>query len=183
MDKEELTKGKNRKNALVPCRYTCPAEIDVPGYLRFISEKNYSAATAVIREKVPFPGVLGYVCDHPCENVCRRGEINQPVSIRELKRFAVEHDESRLWEINANKQPATGKRAAIIGAGPAGLTAAYYLARQGHAVAVFEALPLAGGMLRCGIPEYRLPRDVLDREIKYVRMRGWKSRPAPASNR
>ena len=172
MDKEELTKGKNRKNALVPCRYTCPAEIDVPGYLRFISEKNYSAATAVIREKVPFPGVLGYVCDHPCENVCRRGEINQPVSIRELKRFAVEHDESRLWEINANKQPATGKKVAIIGAGPAGLTAAYYLARQGHAVTIFEALPLAGGMLRCGIPEYRLPRDVLDREIKYVENMG-----------
>jgi NADPH-dependent glutamate synthase beta subunit-like oxidoreductase/Pyruvate/2-oxoacid:ferredoxin oxidoreductase delta subunit len=172
MDKEELTKGKNRKNALVPCRYTCPAEIDVPGYLRFISEKNYAAATAVIREKVPFPGVLGYVCDHPCENVCRRGEINQPVSIRELKRFAVEHDESRPWEMNLNKKPTTGKKVAIIGAGPAGLTAAYYLARQGHAVTIFEGLPLAGGMLRCGIPEYRLPRDVLDREIKYIENTG-----------
>jgi len=172
MDKEELTKGKNRKAALVPCRYTCPAEIDVPRYLRFISEKNYAAASAVIREKVPFPGVLGYVCDHLCENVCRRGEINQPVSIRELKRFAVEHDESRLWEMNLNKQPATGKRAAIIGAGPAGLTAAYYLARQGHAVTVFDALPLAGGMLRCGIPEYRLPRNVLDSEIKYIENMG-----------
>jgi len=172
MDKEELTKGKNRKAALIPCRYTCPAEIDVPGYLRFISEKNYAAAAAVIREKVPFPGVLGYVCDHPCENVCRRGEINQPVSIRELKRFAVEHDESRLWEMNLNKKPATGKKVAIVGAGPAGLTAAYYLARQGYAVTIFEALPMAGGMLRCGIPEYRLPRDVLDREIKYIENTG-----------
>ena len=169
MDKEELTKGKNRKTALLPCRYTCPAEIDVPGYLRFISEKDYAAATAVIREKVPFPGVLGYVCDHPCEDVCRRGEINQAVSIRELKRFAVEHDETGLREMNSNRKPATGKKVAIIGAGPAGLTAAYYLARQGHAVTVFEALPLAGGMLRYGIPEYRLPRQVLDSEIKYHR--------------
>jgi NADPH-dependent glutamate synthase beta subunit-like oxidoreductase/Pyruvate/2-oxoacid:ferredoxin oxidoreductase delta subunit len=172
MDKEEFTKGKNRKTALLPCRYTCPAEIDVPGYLRFISEKDYAAATAVIREKVPFPGVLGYVCDHPCEDVCRRGEINQAVSIRELKRFAVEHGETRLWEMNSNRKPATGKKAAIIGAGPAGLTAAYYLARQGHAVTVFETLPLAGGMLRYGIPEYRLPRQVLDSEIKYIENTG-----------
>ena len=172
MDKQELTEGKNRKTALVPCTYTCPAEIDVPRYLRFIGEKNYSAATAVIREKVPFPGVLGYVCDHPCEDACRRGEINQPVSIRELKRFAAEHDETGLWAKNSDKKPATGKKAAIIGAGPAGLTAAYYLARQGHAVTVFEALPLAGGMLRFGIPEYRLPRDVLDSEIKYIENTG-----------
>jgi len=172
MDKEELTKGKNRKTALLSCRYTCPAEIDVPGYLRFISEKDYAAATAVIREKVPFPGVLGYVCDRPCEGVCRRGEINQAVSIRELKRFAVEHDAVKLSEIKSNKKPATGKKAAIIGAGPAGLTAAYYLARQGHDVTVFETLPLAGGMLRYGIPEYRLPRQVLENEIKFIENTG-----------
>jgi NADPH-dependent glutamate synthase beta subunit-like oxidoreductase/Pyruvate/2-oxoacid:ferredoxin oxidoreductase delta subunit/ferredoxin len=172
MDNPELTKGKNRKTALLPCRYTCPAEIDVPGYLRFISEKDYSSATAVIREKVPFPGVLGYVCDRPCEDVCRRGEINQAISIRELKRFAAEHDETKLYEMNSNKKPATGKRAAVIGAGPAGLTAAYYLAKQGHEITVFEALPVAGGMLRCGIPEYRLPREALDSEIKYIENTG-----------
>jgi formate dehydrogenase beta subunit len=165
MDKEELTKGRNRKQALLPCRYTCPAEIDVPRYLRFIGEKNYAAATAVIREKVPFPGVLGYVCDRPCEDVCRRGEVNQPVSIRELKRFAAEHDGSGL---KPNKKPVTDKKVAVIGAGPAGLTAAYYLALQGHQVMVFEALPFTGGMLRVGIPEYRLPRGMLDKEIKYV---------------
>ncbi len=165
MDKDELTKGKNRKTALLPCRNTCPAEIDVPSYLRFIGEKDYAAAAAVIREKVPFPEVLGYVCDRPCEDVCRRGEVNQAISIRELKRFAATHDET---EARTRRKPSTGKKAAIVGAGPAGLTAAYYLARQGHEVTVFEGLPEAGGMLRYGIPEYRLPRKVLEREIKYV---------------
>jgi formate dehydrogenase beta subunit len=168
MDKEELTKDKNRKTALLPCRYTCPAEIDVPQYLRFIGEKNYAAAAAVIREKVPFPGVLGYVCDRPCEDVCRRGEVNQAISIRELKRFAAEREEPAVLK---NKSP-TGKRAAVIGAGPAGLTAAYYLARQGHDVTVYEAMAEVGGMLRDGIPEYRLPKKVLDNEIKYIENAG-----------
>ena len=166
MDKEEFAKGKSRRVALVPCRYVCPAEIDVPRYVRFIKEKDYSAATAVIREKVPFPKVLGYVCDHPCETACRRGEVNQPISIRDLKRYAAEHDEQRLWKKHANKKPSTGKKVAIIGSGPAGLTAAYYLSNQGHGVTVYEALPLAGGMLRFGIPAYRLPREVLDSEIE-----------------
>jgi NADPH-dependent glutamate synthase beta subunit-like oxidoreductase/Pyruvate/2-oxoacid:ferredoxin oxidoreductase delta subunit len=170
MDKEELTKGKNKKSALLPCRYTCPAEIDVPRYLRFIGEKNYAAAMAVIREKAPFPGVLGYVCDHPCEGVCRRGKVSQPLAIRELKRYAAEKAEDDLPLID--RKPATGKKAAVIGAGPAGLTAAYYLCLQGHAVMVYEALPAAGGMLRYGIPEYRLPRNVLDREIKYIENMG-----------
>jgi NADPH-dependent glutamate synthase beta subunit-like oxidoreductase/Pyruvate/2-oxoacid:ferredoxin oxidoreductase delta subunit len=172
MDKEELTKGKNRKTALLPCRYTCPAEIDVPRYLRFIGERDYAAAAAVIREKVPFPGVLGYVCDHPCEGVCRRGQVNQPISIRELKRFAAEQAERDLTIAKINKKPTTDKKVAVIGTGPAGLTAAYYLSLQGHAVTVFDALPLAGGMLRYGIPKYRLPREVLDREIKYIESAG-----------
>ncbi len=172
LDKEELTKGKNRKTALLPCRYACPAEIDVPRYLRFIGEKNYAAAAAVIREKVPFPRVLGYVCDHPCEGVCRRGQVNQPIAIRELKRFAAEHAEKDLTEAKINKKPATGKKVAVIGAGPAGLTAAYYLVLQGHNVTVFDALPLAGGMLRYGIPAYRLPRKVLDSEIEYIKSVG-----------
>ncbi len=168
MDKAALTKDKNRKTALLPCRYTCPAEIDVPLYLRFIGEKDYAAAAAVIREKVPFPAVLGYVCDRPCEDVCRRGEVNRAVSIRELKRFASERGEPAA----AVKKPPTGKKVAIVGAGPAGLTAAYYLALQGRDVTVFEALPAAGGMLRCGIPAYRLPREVLDNEIKHIESTG-----------
>lgn len=167
-DKEELTRDKNRKTALIPCRYTCPAEIDVPRYIRFIKEENYSAAAAVIREKVPFPGVLGYVCDHICEDVCRRGEVNESLSIRELKRFAAEHDKHRVWERDLNNRFSTGEKVAIIGSGPSGLTAAYYLSNQGHAVTVFESLPFAGGMMRFGIPEYRLPRDVLENEIKDI---------------
>ena len=172
MDKEEFAKGKGRKEAVVPCRYTCPAEIDVPRYLRFIREKNYSAAIAVIREKVPFPKILGYVCDHPCENVCRRGEINHSISIRDLKRYAAEHDTERLWEKNLRDKESTDKKVAIIGSGPAGLSAAYYLSNQGHAVTVFEAMPLSGGMMRYGIPEYRLPREILDEEIAYIENRG-----------
>jgi len=109
MDKEEFAKGKSRRAALVPCKFTCPAEIDVPRYLRFIKEKNYAAATAVIREKVPFPKVLGYVCDHPCENVCRRAEVNQAVSIRDLKRFAAEHDDG-MWEKHVPGSPQRTKR-------------------------------------------------------------------------
>ena len=167
-DKEELTKDKNRKTALIPCRYTCPAEIDVPRYIRFIREKDYSSAAAFIREKVPFPGVLGYVCDRICEHVCRRGEVNKAVSIRELKRFASEHDELKLWEKNVIKKPATGKKVAIIGSGPSGLTAAYYLSNQGHAVTVFESLPFPGGMMFFGIPEYRLPKNTLDGEIRDI---------------
>ena len=150
LDKEELTKGKNRKTALLPCRYTCPAEIDVPRYLRFIGEGDYAAAAAVIREKVPFPAVLGYVCDHPCEGVCRRGQVNESIAIRELKRFAAEKSGNALSKIS--KKPATGKKVAVVGSGPAGLTAAYYLVLQGHSVTVYDALPQAGGMLCYGIP-------------------------------
>jgi formate dehydrogenase beta subunit len=167
-DKEELMEGKKRRQALVPCTYTCPAEIDVPRYIRFIRERNYSAATAVVREKAPFPRILGYVCNHPCEQVCRRGEVNEAISIKDLKRFAAENDQDRLWVRNARREPSTGKRVAIVGSGPAGLTAAYYLAKQGHDVTVFEALPVAGGMMRVGIPEYRLPRDVLEIEIQEI---------------
>ena len=166
-DKQEMGSDKNRKAVLVPCKSTCPAEIDVPRYVRFINDGDYPAALAVIREKVPFPKVLGYVCDHPCEAECRRGEVNQPIAIRELKRFAAEHDDG-LWKRNVSPNAPTDKRVAVIGSGPAGLTAAYYLRLQGHDVTVFESLPEAGGMLRYGIPGYRLPREVLEGEIRDI---------------
>jgi NADPH-dependent glutamate synthase beta subunit-like oxidoreductase/ferredoxin/Pyruvate/2-oxoacid:ferredoxin oxidoreductase delta subunit len=172
MDKEELVRGKNRRNALVPCKYACPAEIDVPRYVRFIRQKDYAAAMAVIREKVPFPAVLGFVCNHPCETACRSSLVNQSISIRDLKRFVALQDEQELWAENREQKPPTEKQVAIVGAGPAGLTAAYYLANQGHAVTVFESWPSAGGMMRYGIPEYRLPKDVLDREISYIEKMG-----------
>jgi NADPH-dependent glutamate synthase beta subunit-like oxidoreductase/Pyruvate/2-oxoacid:ferredoxin oxidoreductase delta subunit/ferredoxin len=167
-DKPRLIEGRNRKAALVPCKADCPAEIDVPRYVRFIKEGDCAAAAAVIREKVPFPGVLGYVCDHPCETGCRRGEVNDPVAIRELKRFAAEHDAAGIWKDRSAPGESSGRRVAVIGSGPAGLTAAYFLRLQGHDVTVLESLPEAGGMLRYGIPEYRLPRHILDGEIRAI---------------
>jgi len=160
-----------REKALVPCKHACPAGIDIPRYIRFIREGKYAEATAVIREKVPFPNSLGDVCAHPCETVCRRGQVNEAVSIRMLKRFAAEKD-SGLWKKNSRKAPATGKRVAILGGGPAGLTAAFYLAKLGHSVTVFETLPVLGGMMRVGIPEYRLPKNVLDAEIEEIKRLG-----------
>ena len=122
---------------------------------------------AVVREKVPFPATLGRVCFHPCEDKCRRNELDESIAIKSLKRFAAEH-ENGLWKLNSKQAPATGKRVAIVGAGPAGLTAAYYLAKLGHSVTVFDALPHPGGMMRVGIPEYRLPRHILDAEINTI---------------
>ena len=151
-----------------PCHNACPAGIDIPRYVRLIARGRPSAALAVIREKVPFPGSLGRVCIHPCEQACQRGlAVDQPICIRLLKRFADDNGDDS-WKKLAKKLPASGKSVAVIGAGPAGLTAALYLAKLGHKVTVFEALPAAGGMMRVGIPEYRLPRDILSREIKYV---------------
>ncbi len=157
--------GKREVN-LVPCRNQCPAEIDVPRYVRFIAEEKFEEAASVIREKVPFPSVLGRVCFHPCETVCRRGEIDQPVAICALKRAATGLDEQSYPPFPVREK--TGRTVAVIGSGPAGLTAAYYLNALGHSVTVFESLPEAGGMLRVGIPAFRLPRQVLDREIKAI---------------
>lgn len=152
---------------VVPCRQACPAHIDIPRYVKLIAQGKYSEALAVIREKVPFPGTLGRVCIHPCEQACRRGDVNAPICIKFLKRFAADND-TGLWKKNSKVARPTGKKVAVVGSGPAGLTTAFYLAKQGHAVTVFEALPQTGGMLRVGIPAYRLPREILDSEIKEI---------------
>lgn len=152
---------------LVSCREACPAHIDVPGYLRLIAQGKADEANAVIREKVPFPGILGRVCVHPCEDACRRSEVNEPIAICALKRYAADQEKGH-WKANSKVRDDTGKRVAIVGAGPAGLTAAFYLRKQGHGVTLFDSSNEAGGMMRYGIPEYRLPRDLIQREIKEI---------------
>ncbi len=146
------------------CVQACPAGIDIPGYLRRVAEGRSAEAYQLIMERAPFPGVLGRVCPHPCETACKRGEINQPIAICAAKRYAADHA-GDLAQWIAATAPDTGRRVAVIGSGPAGLTAAFYLRKKGHPVTVFEARPKPGGMLRYGIPRYRLPEEVLDREI------------------
>jgi len=172
VDKKEFQE-KDREKVLLPCTNTCPARIDVARYVQLIAQGRYLDALEVIREKVPFPKVLGYVCDHPCEEECRRSQVNEPIAIRALKRFAAEQDSGR-WRSKLTIAPDTGKKVAIVGSGPAGLTAAWFLKKLGHSVTVFEAMPKAGGMMRMGIPGYRLPWDVLNQEIKDIESIGVK---------
>ncbi|MFH1123779.1 MAG: FAD-dependent oxidoreductase, partial [Pseudomonadota bacterium] len=162
---KEVRAGK-REDYLVPCRNHCPAGIDVPGYMRFVREGEPEEALRVIYEKVPLPAVLGRVCFHPCETACRRGSLDEPVAICALKRIAADVGTQVYPRPAVGKKD--GKKVAVIGSGPAGLAAAYYLAAKGHEVTVIERLPVAGGMLSVGIPEYRLPRDILAAEIKAI---------------
>lgn len=156
-----------REQTIIACKYSCPAGVDVPRYVRLIADGRFEEALAVIREKVPFPKVLGRVCFHPCEDGCRRKELNKPISIRLLKRFVADNAKP-IWKDRSVVRAHAGRRVAVIGAGPAGLTAAYYLRKLGHSVHIFDANPEPGGMMRFGIPEYRLPRDVLAEEIKEI---------------
>jgi len=174
MDKpwEQATKEKS----VVSCRTSCPAEIDVPLYVRLVGEKRYGEAISVIREKAPIPGILGRVCFNPCESGCRRKVWDEPVAIRSLKRFAADNDDGR-WKTNLVIRPETDKKTAIVGAGPAGLSAAYYLRILGHDVELFDSMEKPGGMLRYGIPRYRLPDDVLDSEIDAILELGVKFYP------
>ncbi len=154
-----------------PCKPACPAGIDVPRYIRFINDGKFAEAVAVIREKVPLPATLGRVCPHLCEAECPRSEADQSIAINALKRFAVERD-TGLWKKYSKVAAPSGKKVAIVGSGPAGLTAGYYLAKLGHKVTIFEALPVSGGMMRVGIPEYRLPRQILDKETDEIKSAG-----------
>jgi len=154
------------KGDRAPCKITCPAGLNVQGYVQMVKEGKYEQALRIIMEQLPLPGVLGRICPHECETACRRKEVDDPVAIRDLKRLAADRFDPRKLDIECMEK--TGKRVAIAGSGPAGLSAAYHLARKGVEVTIFEALPRAGGMLRVGIPEHRLPAEVLDREIEVI---------------
>ena len=151
-----------------PCKHTCPAGVDVPRYVRFIAAGRYADALDVVRESMPLPAVCGLVCFHPCEAKCRRGELDDPIAIRALKRFAAERGVRRRKKRTRRAVP-TGKRVAVVGSGPAGLSGAYYLGLLGHKVTVFEQQSEPGGMLRAGIPSFRLPREVIDAEIAEIK--------------
>ena len=154
----------------VPCVYQCPAQVDIPGYVSLVHAGRFGDAVELIRKDNPFPAVCGLICEHPCEERCRRTLVDDPINIRGLKRFAVEHE----GEIPAPKiAEKTGKKIAIVGGGPSGLTAAWYLSKMGHEVTVYEQRKQLGGMLRYGIPAYRLPREILDHEIEGLKKAGF----------
>jgi len=160
------------KKGIPPCRAACPADVNVQGYVALIRKGKYAEALALIREANPLPGVCGRVCNHPCEEECRRGEIDEPVSICALKRFVADYEMQTGERFTLPKPEPRQEKVAIVGSGPAGLTAAYNLAKWGYQVTIFEALPVVGGMLWAGIPAYRLPREVIQRDVDFIKSLG-----------
>jgi heterodisulfide reductase subunit A-like polyferredoxin len=156
------------KLGTAPCKAACPTHISVQGYVALIADGKYKEALKLIKQENPFPSVCGRVCTHPCETACKRAEVDEPVSIMYLKRFVADLDLNDETKYVPEIKEKRDKKVAIIGCGPAGLTAAYYLAIEGYTVTVFEAQPVAGGWLAIGIPEYRLPKDILNAEIKTI---------------
>ena len=162
-------------DSVVPCRAACPAHISIPEYIRAVKEGDCDSAVGIIREKVPFPHALGLVCNNRCEEKCKRGELNDPLSIRNLKRFAAENDKTQSWKEKYTAcAPDTGKKVAIIGGGACGLTAGYYLRKKGHDVTVFEAKKIPGGHMTSGMPAYRIPTEAVLDEVKVIEETGVK---------
>jgi heterodisulfide reductase subunit A-like polyferredoxin len=160
------------KRGTAPCKATCPAHVSVQGFIALIRQGKYREALALFKENHPFPGVCGRVCHHPCEEICTRNDVDQPLAIQWLHRFLADEDFKNehpyLPEISEKRE----EKVAIVGSGPAGLSAAYFLAQEGFQVTVFEKLPVKGGMMAVGIPEYRLPRDILQQEISIIEQLG-----------
>jgi len=154
------------------CQHACPAGIDVPNYVAAIASEKYEKAVEIIRERNPFPAVCGRICIHPCELKCRRGELDEPVAIRSLKRYAADWYFDHIGKAKEPFPVTKGQKVAVVGAGPAGLTCAYFLAEMGYMVTVFEAQSVAGGMLGIAVPEFRLPRKVIQAEVDYIESRG-----------
>ncbi len=151
-----------------PCQMACPSGIDVSSYVSLIGQGKYTEAVELIRKDNPFPWICGLVCTHPCEFVCVRGRIDTSIAIKDLKAFAAERAVSERAYRNPPKAAEMDDKVCVVGAGPAGLTAAYYLSLKGYRVTVVEALPYAGGMMMVGIPRFRLPREVIDREVAFI---------------
>ena len=167
------TNGNYYAKMTAPCMDACPIHLDIPNYVEHIKEGNFRESLDVIREKLPLPGIVGRVCVRPCEENCRRANMDDPVSIKYLKRFVADH------ELDMHREPAYGitpsentGKVAIVGAGPAGVTCAYHLARMGHRVSIYERLAEPGGMSAMGIPDYRLPRHILRQEVEWVKKLG-----------
>lgn len=154
------------------CQHACPAGIDVPNYVGFIAEGRFAEAAELIRERNPFPSICGRICHHPCETKCRRGELDEPVAIRALKKFAADWYFEHVEKVPEPFPVSKKQRVAVVGAGPAGLTCAFFLRKMGYRVVVLEALPLGGGMMGVAIPDFRLPKEVIQREIHYIQARG-----------
>ncbi len=168
----ELIMSDHSGDCVAPCSLNCPAHTDIQGYLKAIANGDDKEAVKIIKEKIPIPASIGRVCPHPCESNCRRRLVEEPLSVAYLKAFAADNDLASDAPYTAIPEESTGKKVAVIGGGPAGLTAAYYLRLSGHDVTIYEAMPEMGGMLRYGIPEYRLPKAVLAKEVAAIEKLG-----------
>ena len=168
----ELIISNHLGDCVAPCKKACPANTDCQGYVGLIANGEFEKSNELIKNKIPLPASIGRVCPHPCEDACRRRLVDEPISIAMLKRFAGDYDLTSDNPFIPDIAPETGKSVAIIGGGPMGLSAAYFLRQMGHAVTIFDTMPKLGGMMRYGIPEYRLPKEVLDAEIDIIESMG-----------
>ncbi len=170
---KQVTKGTYYSKLTAPCLDACPIHLDIPKYIELIKDAKFAESLTVIRERLPLAGIVGRVCFRPCEKHCRRGNLDEPISIKALKRFVADHEvfEQKEPEYEVTPSENNGK-VAIVGAGPAGITCAYHLARNGHEVTIYESLDEPGGMSAVGIPDYRLPRNILQREVQQIQKMG-----------